>query len=423
MLACLSTSSLLIGCCIGLQEPFFTHEARSHGLSTASSGSVYSCFALVQMLAFPAAGWLAPRLGVTRLYRLGLLLAGGSTVVFGLLTYLDRPAPFLAWCLTVRAAEAIGTAAAQTAERTITIHQFPSRMNSAISVVQGMYGGGMCLGPALGGALYTLGGYGLPFYTLGVLLAYTAAVSLALMPPSADRPADKTEGGCRRQTYRAMMVPVISSADNWLILITLVLIGANWNAPDANLEPYVNQVLGIQPPELSLFFLGSFAGYALSSALWGRLSDYIDNTFLLVSGCLAPTALGVLLVAPPAPLGVRPSRLLLAAGLVLRDVFQVGAYLPLLPLMVQLSAARGLQSDVAGQALVSAVSGTAYSLGNMLGPVGGGLVTDHLGFPVVTSWLAGATAVLCLLMAVRGLAFQVKKQPAQQMVAEYNGLK
>ncbi|KAF0289772.1 MFS-type transporter SLC18B1 [Amphibalanus amphitrite] len=365
------------------KEPFFTHEARSHGLSTASSGSVYSCFALVQMLAFPAAGWLAPRLGVTRLYRLGLLLAGGSTVVFGLLTYLERPAPFLAW-----------------PKRTITIHQFPSRMNSAISVVQSMYGGGLCLGPALGGALYTLGGYGLPFYTLGVLLASTAAVSLALMPPLADRPADKTEGGCRRQTYRAMMVPVLSSADNWLILITLVLIGANWNALDANLEPYVNQVLGIQPAELSLFFLGSFAGYALSSPLWGRLSDYVDNTFLLVSGCLAPTALGVLLVAPPAPLGVRPSRLLLACRY-----------------------ARGLQSDVGGQALVSAVSETAYSLGNMLGPVGGGLVTDHLGFPVVTSWLAGATAVLCLLLTVRGLAFQVKKQPAHQMVAEYNGLK
>ena len=133
----------------------------------------------------------------------------------------------------------------------------------------------------------------------------------------------------------------------------------------------------------------------------------MDNTFLLVAGCLAPTALGVLLIPPSPLLGLRPSRLLLGLGMTLREVFQIGAYLPLLPLMVRCSTARGLQSDVRSQALVAAAFGTAYSLGNVLGPVGGGLVTDRWGYPALATWLGGVTAILCLVMAVRGVVYHV----------------
>ncbi|XP_043244836.1 MFS-type transporter SLC18B1-like [Amphibalanus amphitrite] len=354
-------------------------------------------------------GWLAPRLGVTRLYTLGLLVAGVTTVVFGLLTYVETPAAFLAWCLTVRAAEAVGTAAAQTAARTIIINQFPQRMTSAMSLVEGMTGAGLCLGPAIGGPMYALGGYGAPFYTLGTLFFITAATSLLLMPTLTDHSTERTEKGTGDRNYRDMLILVLSTADNWLIFAALLVAAMNWTAMDPSMEPYMHAVLGIQPAELSLFFLGSFAGYALSSPLWGRLSDYIDNTFLLVAGSLAPTALGVLLIPPSPLLGLRPSRLLLGVGMTLREVFQIGAYLPLLPLMVRRSTARGLQGDVSGQALVSAVFGAAYSLGSVLGPVGGGLVTDRWGYPTLATWLGGVTMLLCLVMAIRGLVYHVGK--------------
>ena len=409
LLVCLSASGLLAGSCANIQAPFFTHEAHRRGLSSAASCSVFSCFALAHSLAFPAMGWLAPRLGVTRLYRLGLLLAGGTTVAFGLLAYVRRPVMFLAWSLTVRAAEAVGAAAIKTAANTIIIGQFRRRVNSAISVVEGMYGGGLCLGPALGGAMYSLGGYGAPFYTLGSLLLLTAAASLVLMPTVTDESAGKTENDGEERSYRDMLWMVFSASDSWLLLTTLALYAVNWNAIDFNIEPYAHHTLGLQPAELSLFFLGSFAGYAVSSPLWGRLSDAVDNTFLLVAGCLAPAALGVLLI-PPAPLlGLQPSRLLLGLGMTLREVFQLGAYLPLLPLMVRLSVAGGLQRDVRGQALVSAVFGAAYSLGNLIGPVGGGLVTDLWGYPTLATWLGGATALLCLAVAARGVVYSTTR--------------
>ena len=71
------------------------------------------------------------------------------------------------------------------------------------------------------------------------------------------------------------------------------------------------------------------------------------------------------------------------------------------------SAARGLESDMRSQALVSAVYGAVYWLGEVLGPVGGGLVTDQLGFPALATGLGAVTAAVCLAMTVRGLVYYV----------------
>ncbi|XP_043206257.1 MFS-type transporter SLC18B1-like [Amphibalanus amphitrite] len=312
----------------------------------------------------------------------------------------------------MRVAEAVGTAAVLTAGRTIIINQFPQRMNLAVSLVEGMYGGGLCLGPAIGGVLYSAGGYGAPFYVLGALLMGNAAASLLLMPTVTDYSVEQVEEEGEVSHLRDRLRLVLSSADTWFIFTALFLNGVNWTAVDLNIEPYTLHTLDMQPDELSLFFLGSFAGYTLSSPLWGRLSDYIDNTFLLEACCLSPTALGILLIPPSPLLGLRPSRLLLGVGMTLREVFQVGAYVPLLPLAVRLSTARGLQSDVRAQALVTSLCGAAYSFGSMTGPMGGGLVTDRWGFPVLATGLGGVTVLLCLAMAVRGVVYHAARRAA-----------
>ena len=405
LLTYLSAGHLLDGFCVSIQLPFYPHEASRRGLSNAASSAVFSCLALTKMLVYPVMGWLAPRLGVTRLYTLGLLLTGIATVVFGLLADIEQPTPFLAACLAVRAAEAVGTAATLTAGRTLIINCFLHQVNTALGVSQTVAGVGLLLGPVLGGGIYALAGYGAPFYTLGALLLAAAAGASLTIPAATE---GKTEnGGNDDWSYRRGVCLVLSTPDNWLIVAARLAVAIDWAAVDPNMEPYVQSTLNISPAELNLFFLACSISYALSSPVWGRLSDAVDNTFLLVAGCLAPTALGVLLIPPSPLLGLEPSRLLLGLGMTLREVFLVGGYLPLLALMMRCSAARGLESDVRGQALVSAVYGAVYSLGQVLGPVGGGLVTDWFGFPALATGLGAVTATVCLVMTVRGLVYHV----------------
>ncbi|KAF0288170.1 MFS-type transporter SLC18B1 [Amphibalanus amphitrite] len=103
----LSLGGLLAGCCIAVMIP---------------------------LLAFPVMGRVAPVLGVTRLYNIGLAVAGAATVAFGMLPIIQDSMAFIAACLTCRALEAVGTAAMHTAARAIIINQFPDNPNTAMSV-------------------------------------------------------------------------------------------------------------------------------------------------------------------------------------------------------------------------------------------------------------------------------------------------
>ncbi|KAF0310547.1 MFS-type transporter SLC18B1 [Amphibalanus amphitrite] len=357
-------------------------------------------------------GWLAPRIGVVTLYRLGLLLTGVILVVYGLLVYVENHTAFLASSMTLRAVEGVGTAAVLTGVRSIIINQFPQRMNSAMSLVEGMYGAGSCLGPALGGAMYSIGGYGAPFYALGTLSVANAAISLLLMPAVTEHQADSPENYVQGPNYRDSLLFALSNADSWLILAASCSVAVNWNGIDNSLAPYALDTLNMKLPELSLFFMGSFAGFGLSSPLWGRLSDSIDNTFVLEAVCLALVALGILLIPPSPLLGLLPSRLLLGVGMTLREVFQMGVNLPLLPLLVRLLVSRGMPDDIRSHALLTSLCGFTFAAGNALGPMFGGLVTDFWGFPVLATWLSGITALLSVMMAARALVYHLSRRTA-----------
>lgn len=55
-----------------------------------------------------------------------------------------------------------------------------ARMNG---ILQSFTGFGMLVGPILGSLLFNLGGFQLPFYTVGVLLLVLAGVNQYVIPP------------------------------------------------------------------------------------------------------------------------------------------------------------------------------------------------------------------------------------------------
>ncbi|XP_043215672.1 MFS-type transporter SLC18B1-like [Amphibalanus amphitrite] len=415
LLICLSFGAVLDGFCQSVQLPFFPGEARRHGLSLTAAGAVFSAFALSEMLAYPVMGWLALRLGVQRLYLAGLVVAGIATLTFGLLTYVPGPAAFLAGCLTVRAAEAVGTAAVLTAARTIVINQFPDRVNVAIGVLEVVKAVGLCVGPALGGGLYVLGGYGLPFYTLGGMLLATAAINVVAMPAIASTESGKTEAHQReaeqrtdQQSYMKMLTIVFSCPDNWVIFTTLFIVSMNWWALDPSLGPYAQQQLNVESSELGLFYVASLLSFAVASPVWSRLADSMRNTFLLVAACLPLTALGVLLMPPAPPLDLPPSRALLGVGMALREAFCLGARLPLLALLLRCSVAAGLQDNLRGHALVSSAFGAVYNMGKAAWPPLGAAVIQEVGLPLLASGMAALTLTLAIVDAAWGLKVNSK---------------
>ena len=73
---------------------------------------------------------------------------------------------------------------------------FPDNIGSVLGILEIFVGLGLSVGPAIGGLLYDLGGYGLPFFFLGVVMLLTIPLNAYLLPSSelSEDPSNSSQG-------------------------------------------------------------------------------------------------------------------------------------------------------------------------------------------------------------------------------------
>ncbi|XP_043190467.1 MFS-type transporter SLC18B1-like [Amphibalanus amphitrite] len=394
LLACLSLVTLLNGSLIAVMIPFFPVEAASRGVSQTVISGVFSCFAIVKMMLNPLVGRLAPKIGVSRLYNIGLALAGVSTLVFGVLDRIEDTQTFIFAVFAVRLIEAAGSAAISTCGFTIAGSEFGSRVTTAVAVIGSSLTAGLALTPALWGGLYAVGGFGTPFYTLGAVMLLTSAALTRLIP-------DIESADCQQAPFVASLLKFLGAVDNWLCLATILVFAADVTTVESAFAVYSDQVLGVPPSLVGIFFLVSTTLYALVNPLWARLSEKRPSPFPQMAGCLIASSVGIIFIAPAVPLP--PHWLITGAGMIFEELFIGGAFTPCFKAMLDASVASGLEDSVATKAFVSSLFHATFSLGIAVGPVSGGAVIDRYGFAAMTAGIGAMTALLGVVMAVRVL--------------------
>ena len=164
---------------------------------------------MTQVVMYPLVAPLALRVGVTRLYNAGIATAGLSTVIFGMLYHIPGGTGFITACFVARIVEGTGTAAVSACAFTIIGNQLSERASSAVALVTAAQSAGFAIAPAIGGGLYALAGFGLPFYTIGSAMIVAALVNLYFMPAVLKKD-DASEGLLRSIRVFA------GSRENWL---------------------------------------------------------------------------------------------------------------------------------------------------------------------------------------------------------------
>lgn len=76
----------------------------------------------------------------------------------------------------------MGNAAFLTASFALIAKEFPDSVSVTFASLETFFGLGLIAGPMVGGSLYQLGGYFLPFGTLGSLLFLTAIITFCILP-------------------------------------------------------------------------------------------------------------------------------------------------------------------------------------------------------------------------------------------------
>ncbi|XP_046363005.1 MFS-type transporter SLC18B1-like isoform X1 [Haliotis rufescens] len=396
----MAVSNLFAWCCLSLLPPFFPLEAQKKGASWTIIGLISSCSELVIFLVSPLFGRLMSASCPRYFYISGLCIVGICIILFGWINHAPDGIPFIAICFAVRVLEAFGTASLLTASFAIATINFPDNVGTIYGILETVTGCGFMLGPAIGGGLYQLGGYSLPFCVLGGCAFACGAVSLALVP-SQKYEVTEDKGKCL-SIMTLLRSPLVwfggFGIESALICFTV------WNPVFADHLTQFKLSHGV----IALIFIICPAIYSFTTPFWGLLLDkkQVPVIPLMLAGL---TCSGItLLFFGPAPFipTVTPSFWLTITT-------QACLALSLGPVIVSsmkciVIGARelGFKDDRKQASIVSGIVCSATSLGTFCGPLLGGVLTEYFGYEYAmalsTIWIMAPVICFSPYLCIRG---------------------
>ncbi|XP_042142445.1 MFS-type transporter SLC18B1-like [Ixodes scapularis] len=377
ILVLLALGNFCVGASVSLQAPFFPHEAEVKGVSSVQCGFVFSVFELTIFIVGPIFAKIVPIVTPRFMLLAGLFFVGSASVLFGFLNMCPPGASFLGLAIATRIVEGVGTAGFQTAVFTIIAAEFPENLATAYSIQQTVFGAGLVAGPTVGGCLYQLGGFELPFVATGSLMLVCNFLVYWLLPPTGKPNPSRRTGNLLKFWWNLGVI-----LDAYCVFGTFVIIGYN----AAALEPHLRQ-FHMQPYQVGLVFVLNGAVYASTAWIWGRLADrtYYTKELAIVACTILCASLLLLGPAPflPMPTAVWSVMVALAifgfgSGGTIVCSF-AGSFRDTLD--------RGFSDNLATYGLVSSVFTSSHSMGAFVGPTLGGYLLDTVGFRMGTTAL------------------------------------
>lgn len=367
----------------GLIVPFMPAHAERIGLDDTGVALLLACYGLGGLVSVAGVRPLARRFGARAMMLAGLVGLALATLAF----WLAEGVPAL---FGARAAQGAAAGVAWTLGPAMVAERFgPDERGAAMGLVVGASAVGFLCGPAVGGALYSLGGYGLPFAVVLVTTVAFAGVALVVLPkdPPRSPAADDREPGfaatLRRPPVRLLALLVVAAA---------VLLSA--------LEPIVPLLLHRRFETSAwvngLVFSAALLVYSLLSPLVGRASDRVGRLNICAIG-LATTAVTYGAVA------LAPSVIWAAVAMGAVGITIALTMTPTMPAMADLlDGATAGRDGGTGYVLLYQIYNLSYGVGVLLGPlVAAGLLTVSATASLVGLGGAASIAGLALMLHVR----------------------
>ncbi len=274
---------------MSLQAPFFPQEAEKKGSTATEYGLVFGIFELVVFIVSPIYGHYLKQIGAKHLFHMGIFTTGVSAIIFGTLDHIPGHVPFITAAFLVRIVEALGNAAFLTASFSIIATEFPNNVGTTFALLETCFGLGLIVGPMIGGFLYSVGGYYLPFVILGSALFAVALMTLCVLPKGTTTIEEHDQNHGILKVFKIPGVFVCS--------LGIVGASASIGFISATLEPHIRD-FDLSPFLVGVIFVINGGVYAGSAPIWGCLVDRgVSQKVISLMGS-AFIILGFLIVGP-----------------------------------------------------------------------------------------------------------------------------
>ncbi|KAI8777068.1 MFS-type transporter SLC18B1 [Biomphalaria glabrata] len=392
----LAVANFGAGCAYSLPAPFFPREAAKKGVSSTVIGLVFSCFQLVIVVTSPFFGNFITHIGAKFTYVSGIMTAGVCAILFGFLDQGPSGTPFIAMSFIVRTVEGIGVAAFSTASFAIVSNEFPNHIGSVFATLETCIGIGLMIGPTIGGALYEFGGFGMPFWVIGVIICSSGLTILTCLPQPQDTVKQK----------KGSIFSLLRSVIVWVSSLSIFAGACGISYLDPTLSDHLDQ-FGLSTLLVGLFFIIGPGLHAILAPVWGYISDRKDiQSPLLVLGNLVCT-IGFLFVGPSPLLPFLPRELwVVTVGLILFGLTIGCSIVPTMKCLVLGARELGFPDNLSTFGMVSGLFNAAFCFGAFVGPTIGGALIEKIGFAYGSTIIA---SFFFVVMIVTSVYFSVRR--------------
>lgn len=370
--------------CISLQAPFYPAEAESKGATATEYGLVLGSFELVAFLSSPVFGHYVHKIRPRRLLLFGLFVNAIAVILFGFLHFVHSRELFIILSFMFRIIGSLGTTGALIAAFSLTATEFSNSIATTFATLEVFYGLGYIMGPPVGGILYNIGGFAVPFFVIGGATLIIAIV-VGLNTP-------KVEGRHLAIDNQYSMRKLLKIPAVFLDAASICSTSLSIGFYIALLEPHLRD---FELPSLVTPFMFIISGvvYTCISPLIGILCDkYVKTQIIIFCGCLLISA-SFILVGPLPYSGIPKTLALCIIGLILQGIGNGCVISPTLIDMLRSAAAEGFPDDISTFGLVAGLWMSSFALGAFVGPTVAGFLYDLVGFANGT-----LLVIVCLML-------------------------
>lgn len=382
---------------LSILTPFFPAEAKAKRVSPPTLGWIFSVFQLATMVFAPLASRLLVKFGSKPMLVASNLIGGVANIMQAFCWYANEGPFFVTASLVLRVLAGLAYSFQSTAGYSLLSSLFGPTVSTAAGKLEGANGLALILGPLVGSTLFSIGGgaqhvgYVIPFLVLGLTGALCGGMNWVLMPtlptPARSNPS--------LSKFSLKAVPTA---------INCTILGIVFGVLNPTLQPHcAEQPLKYDVQIVGLVYATICAIYSMLGILVGRLDDLYEgrNGFLLM-------AIGALLIAVsffllgPLELAfgshfvveMKPSPALFWISVCIMGAGAAFGWIPVYRQFVTHALHTTSEERDLRASMIYTIS---VALGSFLGPVVGGLLSQHIGVRGTYTY-TGVMALMLFLM-------------------------
>lgn len=373
--------------------PFYPGVAVKKEMSKTQIGLIFGVFQFTLLVLSPIFGKYLEAIGVRFLFVGGLFIASGSEILFGFLDRCPNGNIYFILSMACRVVCALGTSMGLS--YAVVGYYFPNHISTIVALLETCSGLGMMIGPVIGGLLFEIGGFPLPFFFMGGLLAIVFIVAFFIFP---DPHSTHRQ---RRNEATLPILPLLMIPQFNLTLMMLFCGALSITFIEPSIQLHL-QPLNVSSVELGFIFFIPSLLYAIITPVVGVICDKYPKSlpmFMIVSAFISAFAFSFI---GPIPYFKLPLKLPIFISAFFLFGFAFGGLLiPVYSELMQIAGEAGYPvDDLRTHGIISGVFNSVWSLGAMLGPISGGAVVELIGFDMATF------LIVCLFISV-GLIYAI----------------